>query len=232
MKRLNNRNLIFLVIALVLAIILILVYGFTKDDIFNKYKYEKGKNIVYPIYTKDKTNVPHLNLKGTTIDTINNTIVDKANDFLKGNNTITYDFEINGKVLSLAIQYIDYYADDDYLPIISYDVFNIDMNKSSLLSDEDMLSFYNITSENVSPIVEARFKEFFNELNEENHYFNECDYSCFLGLRGIKDEEYMEDIHYYIKKGNLYVIRPFKIYSSFKDEDYFSPSDFLIQITE
>ena len=42
----------------------------------------------------------------------------------------------------------------------------------------------------------------------------------------------MEDIHYYIKKGNLYVIRPFKIYSSFKDEDYFSPSDFLIQITE
>lgn len=134
--------------------------------------------------------------------------------------------------MSLAIQYIDYYADDDYLPIISYDVFNIDMNKSSLLSDEDMLSFYNITSENVSPIVEARFKEFFNELNEENHYFNECDYSCFLGLRGIKDEDYMEDIHYYIKKGNLYVIRPFKIYSSFKDEDYFSPSDFLIQITE
>ena len=51
-------------------------------------------------------------------------------------------------------------------------------------------------------------------------------------MRGIKNNNYMEDVHYFIREGNLYALKAFQIYSPFNEEEYFSFQDFLIQITE
>ena len=230
-KKNKNKKLIFMIVILLVLIIFLIYYYATKDDIFKKYKKDKSNNIVYTIYSDKNINVPNINLKGVGVEEINKNIVDKANEFLKGKNTITYTFEINGKILSLAIQYVDYY-EDKYYPTISYDVYNVNFYDSKVLSNKDMLDLYEISESDVKPIIESKFYEYFKELKEKNYYHNECDYGCFLFQRGIENDKYMNNIYYYIKNGNLYAIRPFKIYSSFKEENYFSTKHFLIQITQ
>lgn len=222
----------FLILVLFIVIGLIIYNYATKDNVFSKYKVEKKKNIVYPIYQKGKVSVPHINVKGKSVDEINKIIVDKANDFLVDNNTITYSFEINGKILSLAIQYIDFSREKDYYPIINYDVYNINFYTSQVLKDNDMLALYNLTEDSVKPIVEAKFKEYYVQERKENILNDECEYDCFLHQRGIKNNDYLEGSYYYIKNADLYVLKPFKIYSAFNEENFFSTNDFLIQITE
>ena len=233
MKKKSDGNVlkIILIVVLVVAIIFILYNYATKDDVFNKYKENKSKNIVYTYYKDENVNVPYINLKGLAAEKINETIVNKANDFLKGDNKITYSFDINGKILSLAIQYEDHYDESKYV-VFSYDVYNINFYENKVLSDEDILNIYNIKKSDVKPIVEAKFVEFYNELSSKGVYHDECDYSCFLYQRGITKDNYLTDSYYYIKNGDLYLLKAFKIYSPFREEEYFSTSDFLIQITE
>ena len=234
MKKIESDNLkvLFLILFLFLVIGLIIFYYTTKDNVFSKYKHEKSKNIVYPIYQKGKTSVPHINLKGTGIDEINKIIVDKANNFLVDKNMISYNFEINGKILSLAIQYIDFTQEKDFYPIITYDVYNINFYTSQILNSNDMLEIYGLSEADVKPIVEARFVDFYNKEREENILNDECNYDCFLHQRGIENNNYMEDSYYYIKEADLYLVKPFKIYSVFNEEKFFSTKDFLIQITD
>lgn len=234
MKKIQSDNLkiMLLILALFVVIGLIIFYYATKDNVFSKYKSEKSKNIVYPVYQKGKISVPYINLKGTGIDEINKIIVDKANNFLVGKNTISYNFEINGKILSLAIEYVDFSQENDYYPVISYDVYNINFYTSQILSSDDMLQLYGLTEADIKPIVEAKFAEYYNGEKEKNILNDECNYDCFLFQRGIENNNYMEDSYYYIKEADLYVIKPFKIYSVFNEEKYFSTNDFLIQITD
>lgn len=230
-KKNKNFKIILLIIILILLIFYIIYHYSVSDNLFDRYKKDKSKNLVYSIYSENNNFIPNINIKGSAIDEINNIIYTKAIDFLKGKNNITYNFDINGKIISLVIQYTDYYDEGGY-PIITCDVYNINFYESKILDNSDMLAIYDITEEDVSPIVQSRFGEFYNELVDENYYHGECDYGCFLSLRGIKNENYMSDIKYYIKGGNLYALKTFKIYSALKEENYFSPNDFLIQITQ
>ena len=230
-NKLNNSRLLLIIVLLFVILCFIIYYYATKDNVFSKYKSERGKNIVYPIYQKDKISVPYINLKGTAIDEVNKIIVDKANDFLVDKNRMSYTFNINGKILSLAIQYIDFYNEDKN-PIIYYDVYNINFYTSEVLGNQDMLGLYGITEADVKPIVESKFREFYNDEMDKKMFNNECDYNCFLAIRGIENNNYMDGAYYYIKEGNLYVLKSFKIYSPFGEENYFTTKDFLIQITE
>ena len=144
----------------------------------------------------------------------NKVIIDNANQFLEEEgNTISYDYEINGKILSLAIQYIDFHTDDGY-PKITYDVYNVNFHTKKLLTNEDMLALYNVTEQDINNLLEAKFKEYYVDLyNGKYIVAEECDYLCFLYLSGIIDEKYMDGIHYYIKNGNLYAVKSFNIYS-------------------
>ena len=89
-KKNKNKKLIFMIVILLVLIIFLIYYYATKDDIFKKYKKDKSNNIVYTIYSDKNINVPNINLKGVGVEEINKNIVDKANEFLKGKNTITY----------------------------------------------------------------------------------------------------------------------------------------------
>ena len=58
----------------------------------------------------------------------------------------------------------------------------------------------------------------------------ECDYTCYLGYRGVTD--YLEDINYYIKDGKLVVYKPFIYSSIFGEEEYFTEDSFIFELTE
>lgn len=231
----NKENLkLYAIIGLVIVLIFSMVFYYVKgNSSIDKYKADKSKKLVYPVYTKGKTSVPNINVDSTEIKTINNVIIDNANKFLtQENNTVSYDFDISGKILSLAIQYIDYHSEDGY-PKITYEVYNVNYQTGKLLTKEDILALYEVTEEQVSGIIQSKFGEYYNDLTK-NNYINagECDYLCFLYLRGIVDENYLENYHYYIKNGNLYVIKEFSLYSYYKEDEYFSTKSFFIQITK
>ena len=98
MKKKNNGNnknrIILLIVVLFLAIVYIIYHYAVRDNTFDKYKKDNSKNIIYSVYKEKDINVPNINLKGVAIDEINNIIIDKANEFLRGKNNITYNFDI------------------------------------------------------------------------------------------------------------------------------------------
>ena len=63
-----------------------------------------------------------------------------------------------------------------------------------------------------------------------NEYFDpkECNYSCFLKWRDV--DNYLDNITYYVEKGNLIAFKPFVFESIFGEENYFKDSDFEILI--
>ena len=224
---------VYLCIGLMLLLVLSMIYYYAVgNSSFSKYKKDKTKQFVYSVYKKGNTSVPNINIDSKDIDIINQTIIDKANNFLQGNNTITYTYEINGKIMSLAIQYTEYSTDTDY-PKLTYDVYNINYQEGKQLTNEEILSLYDVNVNDIKNLVEAKFKEYYVDLyNKKYINSNKCDYICFLYLSGIPDERYMENINYYIINGNLYVIRPFNYYTYYDTEKYFSTKHFFIQITE
>lgn len=228
-SRKKEKIKLYILIGLSFAFIVLVVYNYSNiDNSYRKYKINRKENLVYTIYQKDKTYVPQINVKG--MEAINRNIVDRANALLTNDkNVVSYDFDITAKVLSIAIQYIDMSGID---PDISYEVYNINFYTSEILNEEDILKLYDVDKKMISQVVEGRFKEFYVNLYQEKYFDEECDYDCFLYMRGIENTDYLKDSYYYIRNGNLYVLNPFKIYSPFREEKYFSLEDHYIQITE
>lgn len=231
MKKNISSKIIIPFIIIVLLVIFIIYNFFNRDNGYNKYKERSSEDIVYTIFNSGDTYIPYINLDCDVATEINKIIVDRGNAFLGENedNVITYTYDLSGKILSLAIQYIS--MSEDY-PTITYDVYNIHVSNYRLLDNNEILNLYSINEKQVYDVVESKFKSFYVDLYNKKYFDEECNYDCFLYMRGIENTNYLEDSSYYIKNGNLYVIKPFKIYSVFEEEKYFSSSDFLIQITE
>ena len=234
-KRIKNekRNIIIFMIVIAITVFSIVYYFTRGNNSFNKYKVDQTKKIVYSVYDSGKTSVPAININNKDVLKLNDEIIDKANKFLsKDKNTITFDYDISGKILSLVIEYINYHHKSGY-PYIEYDVYNINYETGKILSNDDILNLYKVNEDEVSSIIESKFGEYYNDLVEKKYINSDkCDYLCFLYLKGIINVNYMENYHYYIKNGNLYVIKEFIMYSTYHDEKYFSPKSSFIQITE
>lgn len=231
MKKIEKEKLI--IVLVVLLVFSMIYYYATNSNSYRKYKQDKSKKIVYSIYNKNKIHVPNINVKGKNIDKINDKIINNANEYIKENKrTIDYTYTINGNILSVAIEYADY-NEEKRSPKITYDVYNIDLKKKKNLSKKEILNIYEIKESDVEAIVASKFAEYYKKVLEKE-YMNEdiCDYECFLYFRGIIFEQYMKEYHYYIKNGNLYVIRPFNIFSYYGEDKYFTSKHFFIQITK
>ncbi|MBP5678203.1 MAG: hypothetical protein J6X28_00045 [Bacilli bacterium] len=229
-KEVNPKYLVAGVFVIILLIGLVIYHYGNRDNGFDSYKIQKNQYIVYDLYSYQENHIPMINLKGDTISLVNQEIQTKTEAFLKESpNIVTYQYDLTGNVLSVAIQYLNL---EEKEPVVSYDVYHINVYTGELYTDSDIYQMYSVSLEEVSLVVKSRFQEFYKELFEEHYFDEECDYECFLYMRGIVEENYMEDAHAYIKDGNLYIIKVFQIYSPFHEEDYFSFQDFLIQITE
>ena len=231
MKRIKKEKII--IVLIVLFIFFMIFYYVNGNSSYRKYKQNKSKKIVYSIYNKNKIHVPNINVKGNSIEKINNKIVNKANEYIKEDNrTIDFTYSLNGKILSLAIEYIDT-NEEGRSPKISYDVYNIDLEKKKALSKKDILNIYEIKESDVEAIVSSKFYEYYQTVLDKEYMKEDlCDYECFLYFRGIVFEQYLNEYHYYIKNGDLYVIRPFNIFSYYDEYKYFTSKHFLIQITK
>ncbi|MBQ8193459.1 MAG: hypothetical protein IJZ46_05260 [Bacilli bacterium] len=231
-KRYKKKDLMLFLGLSVASILLIIIYfAYSNVDPYNKVKIDKRLEIIYPVYEKDDYIVPAININDENINIINQEIVNKANTYLaKKGSSISYNYSISGEIISLAIQYVE--LDKFERPIVSFDTYNINVLKKHVLSDEEILSKLSVSEEEIYNIVSSKFREFYKDEVDKKVLDGECDYECFLYMRGIEDDNYTKDRKLYINSGNLYVLKAFDIYSPFSEENYFTFNDYLFQITE
>ncbi len=191
---------------------------------------EKRGSIVYTRYTRTykevTTIVPYINLKSSIIGNLNKEIVDMANGYLQNkNNVISYDYKISGDILSIVIQINCY---DRPLPEVFFRTYNINLAEQRMIGEDELLDLYGIDEEDVSAKIKEKFEYFFKDERDKKIFDEECDYNCFLYMRGIKN--YTDNINYFVDNSKLYVYKEFNIYSIYNEEKYFKNTDFKIEI--
>lgn len=221
------------IVLAIISIILVIWYSLSNKGEYGKIKIDKNKAIVYTQYTKTQnkktTQVPYINVSSAAVEVVNKQIKQFSSYYLNANdnNIISYKYDINGDILSVLIEVIYY---NKISPFITFKTYNINLETLNVLTDEEMLQLYNVEESAVENKIKARFEYFFKDEREKNIFDEECDYECFLGMRGIKN--YTDNIHYYIDEGKLYIYKEFNVHSIYDEEDYYKSSDFKIKISD
>lgn len=208
-------------------------WGFFYDDSeYGDIKHFNDKGIVFVQRTKTVSNktsrVPYINIESEDADILNKQILEFTNKYFDyKKNIIEYTFNVSGDILSLVIRVVD---NTDVFPMIYFRTYNVNLKTVKTVTKEELFALYNINEDYVEQQIKNRFQYFYNEENDQNMFHGECDYDCFLFLRGITN--YLDDTYYYVENGKLYVFREFKIHSLYDEDEYFKEDDFKIKISK
>lgn len=232
----SDTKKIMIICLTIFIIIFLIVYVFIrgKDDNYNEIKADKGKYLIYTKYKKINTNypkhVPYINIKGDVISQVNEDIDLFADDFKKVNRCIlSYEYDISGVILSVVLKAVNYNI--EYAPEVYFRSYNINLSTLEVISDEALLDYFETNTANVESMIENKFKYFYQEIVKDNYYqVDECNYECFLNYRNVQN--YMDNVSYYVKDGDLIAYKPFIFFSIFGEEDYFEDEDFEFLLVE
>lgn len=231
----HTKKLIIISITLLIIALILFLYSLQNhNDYFNKIKKDKNNYLVYSkIEDKDNSKyVPDINIESTSVEQANEDIDNYVSKYLKSKKAIiNYDYNINGDYLSVVVRIYDYQK--SYAPEIKYKTYNINLKTKELVTNEELLDLFKINEEKVSKIIEDNLENYYTDLVDQGYYIKqECDYKCFLGYRNI--DNYLDDVHYYIKNGDLVAYKPFVYYSIFGDEEYFNEDhfEFVLVVTD
>lgn len=234
-KKSNNKNkivLIFVFCVIILCVLYFIFFYYQKNN-FGVEKIDTSKNYIYTVkkvenaFQEDSYDlVPKINLKGEKYSSINEQIMD---NYLTVSNNSDYDYSYeyskSDNILSLKITYA-YFKDNSIYPIRYFKTFNIDLKNGKILSDEEILKMYGISKEKLNVFLEAKFRSYYKDLIKYKYYTeDECDYDCFLKLRGISSD-YLDGISFYIEKGSLNLFKYYYTFSEYEEEQYFTDTTY------
>ena len=238
MDRKNNsifqKILVISIAIFVIVFFIVFFYMKKQNENYQKIKISPNDYLVYTKYQSDddlySVLVPYINIKGEIVEAINQDIDLFLEEFLfSGYSNISYEYSINGKILSVIIKVIDY--NTDYAPQPYFRGYNINLDTLELISDESLLEFFDVNMDFVSTKISSQLLSYYNELIEQNYYQEaECNFSCFLKYRGI--DNVLDNIVFYVKEGKLIAYRPFTFVSIYGEEEYFKDKDFEFIIIE
>lgn len=225
---------------LALAIFIILLVGYyLYKNYYNNYNYIKIDTNQYLVYTKSssynrqnmRNEIPFINIDSPDANLVNQAIEEYAESFLENeNNLFVYDSQVNGEVLSVLIKMKDY-SDGYSFPESEFHTYNFDLSTQTLMDEDEVLSLFHVTKDDVSSIIQKQFERYYQEEVEKGYLIpEECNYECFLNWRGISD--YMNDVHYYVRDGSLIAYRGFSIYSVFSEEEFFNDESYEFKISD
>lgn len=221
-KVFNNKIIIILVS--VFLIVTLIVYGIIKANNrnYNNLKIDKTKYIVYTKESNEASyyvqDIPYINIKGKSIEIINNDINTYLDNFKKDNIDIYYEYNINGKILSLILIVKDH-SKIESATLTYFRSYNINIDTLELLSNKVVLNYFNLTEQDVSVKIENDLKEYYSNLVSNSIIKEkECNYDCFLGNRDIKSNNYIDGVEYFIRNGQLIAFKPI-VFIPFYDEE-------------
>lgn len=236
-KRLDSESKKILIISLTIFVIIFLVAYFfirKEEDNYNKIKEDKSKFLIYTKYEKTNTkyqkHVPFINLKGDVIKQVNKDIDLFANDFIGTSKCLfLYEYDINGIILSIVLKAVDYST--DFASEVHFRSYNINLSTLEVISDEALLDFFGTNEVSVESLIENKFRYFHQDLIKNDYYqADECNYECFLSYRNVQN--YLDNVSYYVKDGNLIAYKPFISSSIYGEEEYFGSKDFEFLLVE
>ena len=231
----DTKKKIIFAISLVLIVLIIVVFYFRKQyDNYNFIKSNKNNYLVYTIkstksgiYSK---NIPYINIKTDVGKAINKNINSFIKDYKDNKEcTISYEYDINGELLSLVIKIVNY--DTDFAPTVYFRSYNYDLKNDTLIDDMKLLELFNIDESRVESILEAKFEKYYEDILDLEYYDEkECNYDCFLKYREI--DNYLDNVVYYVNNGKLIAYRPFIFYSIYGEEEYFKEDNFKFVVAK
>ena len=230
----SKKTIILIGSTILIALVILLSSLSRSSENFKNIKLDKSNYLVYSKVEKKDANypkyVPYINIKGDIVDQVNRDIDNFVGNYVDSDKSlITYEYNINGIILSVVVKILDY--KNEYAPRIYFRSYNINLDTLKLISDQSLLDFFQTNEEEVSAKIENKFNEYYTELVKEGYYVTEeCDYKCFLGYRDISN--YLDDVNYYVKNGDLIAYRPFIFYSIFGDEEFFKEEHFEFLLVE
>ena len=141
--------------------------------------------------------IPYINIDSEDARLVNQTIQQYAESFLKNkNNLMVYDSQLNGEVLSILLRMSDYSAGYSF-PDVSFHTYNFDLNDQTLMTDEELLSLFDVTEDEVKQKIELQFQKYYQQEVKKGFFASqECNYDCFLNWRGIQNYNYMDSVYY------------------------------------
>ena len=218
---------------LVLLLIIIVIVQKSSEN-YNNIKIDKNNYLVYSKIEKpDNTYskyVPYINIKSNAVIFANQEIDNFVSNYIDSPKAlVTYEYNINGIILSVVVKVMDF--NDEYAPVVDFRTYNINLKTRQVLSDDELLSLFQTNTDSVSSSIRGVFEKYYSDLVNEGYYVeSECNYDCFLKYRDVYS--YMDNVHYYIKDGNLIAYKPFVFYSILGDEEYFKAEDFEFLLAE
>lgn len=236
-KKLDIQTKKILIICLSIFLIIFLfvyVYVRNQSENYNDIKLKKGNFLIYTKYEKSNTNypvyVPYVNIKGDVIKKVNSDIDVFLGEFLRSKRCrVLYEYNISGIILSLVVKVIDY--NTEYAPRAYFRSYNINLSTLEVISDDSLLDFFETDLNSVEALITNQFKYYYQELIEKEYFhIEECNYNCFLKYRDVSN--YMDNVVYYVKDGDLIAYKPFVFHSLYGEENYFKEEDYKFMIVQ
>ena len=155
MKIFKNKKTFFLVVFIFIVLMTFYVFFRDRTKDYNHLKIDKSKYLIYTLSQEQSGSFyqykPYVNLKGEVGDIVNQDINSFFQLFTTDNICITYESDLNGKVLSLVLKVEDHsYAES--ATILYFRSYNIHLGEQRLLPNETLFDYFGIAS--------AKFKVF------------------------------------------------------------------------
>lgn len=232
MEKLNDDTKKKLIIGFGILLIIILIvfsYFVRQGRNYNNIKLNKNNYLVYTLKSKKKkdiytVNMPYVNIKGELGKKVNNDISTFLSKYMdKERTVVSYEYNISGDILSIILKVVDY--ETEFAPEVYFKSYNINLRKLELIDNGALFNLFGIDEDTISNILETQFNNYYNEILDEEYYDErECNYECFLKNREI--DNYLDDVSYYVKDGNLIAYKPFIFYSIYGEENFFTDKHF------
>ena len=207
------------------AVAVIVIIGYfiyrKQSENYNYLKVDSSKNLVY---TSAKIQhgtyyqfIPYLNIKGDIGIYLNSDIQDFVKNFDQDHVGISYESDLNGKVLSLVIVVEDH-SFVESATILNYRSYNIHLGNQEVLSDDVLLSYFDLSKNDVELLMNQKLNGLYQQTLQEGLIDRTCNYQCFLKTRNFTNG--IEDVYYFVRDGKLIAFKPYTyLYSNAVDQN-------------
>ena len=221
MKKLKKSDLYLFIGIVLLFVIIIIGYRFYQSyySNYNYLKLDRSKHLVYNASKDQYGNFyqyrPMVNIKDELGDIINKDINDYLDNFTKEDVSITYEYDLSGKILSLILKVEDH-SFVESTDVLYYRAYNVNLDTLEILPNDTVIGYYELSYDDINTVVNNKLNEYYNELVNRNLIDNSCNYNCFIKTRFYNES--IDDIEYFIRDGKLVLFKP-HVYISSTDSD-------------
>lgn len=206
MSKITKNQMILIILVIIIPLAFLCLYLMFKSQVVTK-------------ETKDKSNLPQINISGSDTKEINKILSDLYSDYTKdGKSKFDYTYTEYKNVLSVLIKIEDYLEETDEY-VTKYLCYNIDKKTKKILSTEELIEKMNYDFDNVVEQVDEQLRSYYDDARSKGYFDDTCDYNCFLDKHNSKF--ILENVAFVIEDKQLVAYLNLGINSNIEDSEYF-----------